>query len=126
MHALVFIAIREHLIIEYNMLDIIKEATDLVERMKTGLPIFAYPTKSLRISMSNNKNIKLKSKSLLEIKDVLYMGDEGGIGCVISFNDSKELLVVSVTHLRIKDRHPLLKEIKEYQYKRKRALSRQN
>ena len=108
---------------ERKMIDDIKEVTELIERMKTELPIPAYPTKSLCNSMKYDNNIKLKSKHLLKITDVLYMGDEGGIGCAISFNDSKELLVISLTHLRIKEIHPLIKEIKAYQVKRKRALA---
>lgn len=108
------------------MIDDVKKAKDLVDEMKKELPIFAYPTKSLRMSMTNNNNIKLKSTSLLKIKDVLYMGGEGGIGCAVPFNDSTELMVVSLTHLRIKERQPLIKEIKQYQINRKRSLLEYN
>ena len=72
--------------------------------------------------MIKNNNIQLKSTTLLEIKDVLYLGDEGGIGCTIQRHDSRELLIVSITHLRIKDKQPLAKEIKRYQLNRRRAL----
>jgi hypothetical protein len=105
------------------MIDDIKVAEELVERMKEELPIFAYPTKSLRISLNNNNDVKLKPKSLLKIKDVLYMGNEGGIGCAIAFNSTRELLIVSLTHLHIDERQPLAKEIKAYQFKRRKALS---
>ena len=72
--------------------------------------------------MLNNNNIKIKPKSLLEIKKVLYMGDEGGIGCVIPFKNATELLLVSLTHLRIKEKQPFVKEIKDYQSSRKQTL----
>jgi len=51
------------------------------------------------------------------------MGDEGGICCAISDENTKELLMVSITHLQIKTTHPLSKEIKAYQIKRKRKLA---
>jgi hypothetical protein len=105
------------------MIDDIKAAEELVEKMKENLPILAYPTKSLRISLNNSNNINLKSKSLLRIKDVLYMGNEGGICCAIAVNKEGELLIVSLTHLNIDAKQPLAKEIKSYQFKRRKALS---
>jgi len=105
------------------MIDDIKVAEELVEKMKEELPIFAYPTQSLRISLNDKNDVTLKPKSLLKIKDVLYMGSEGGIGCAIAFNDAREILIVSLSHLRIDGRQPLAKEIKAYQFKRRRALS---
>jgi hypothetical protein len=104
------------------MIDDIDKATDLVEMLTKELPLFAYPTKNLRNSMLNSNNIKLKPKSLLEIKEVLYMGDEGGIGCVIPFKNATELLLISLTHLRIIEKQPLVKEIKEYQSSRNQSL----
>jgi len=106
------------------MIDDLKEAMGLVEKMKVQLPISVYPTTKLCNIMKNNSGIKLKLKNVLEITDVLYMNDEGGIGCTIAFNASDELLVVSLIHLRIKEMQPLTKEIKTYQIKRKMALAK--
>ncbi len=80
------------------MIDNFKEVTELI---KAVLPISAYPTKKLCHSMKNNNNFRIKAKHLLTIKDVHYLGDEGGIGCEISYKESKESLIISLTHLRI-------------------------
>lgn len=103
------------------MIDDIKKVTELIERMKSVLPIPAYPTKRVCFSLKNNH--KLKPKHLIKIADVMYMGNEGGIGCAISIENDEELMIVSLTHLRIKETHPLSKEIKKYQIKRIRSLA---
>jgi len=107
------------------MIDDFKEVTKLMEKMKAVLPISAYPAKRLCHSLKNNNNIKIKPQNLLEITNVFYMGNEGGICCEISSKKAKEVLIVSLTHLRIKERHPLAKEIKAYQIKRTRDLANQ-
>ena len=105
------------------MIDDLKEVTELIDKIKAVLPISAYPTKKLCSSLKNNNGIKVKPKNLLEIADVINMGNEGGICCEISHKEAKELLIVSLTHLRIKKIHPLAKEIKAYQIKRTRELA---
>ncbi len=106
------------------MIDNYIEVTKLIEKMKDALPIDAYPTKRLCSSMKkNNSNIKMKTNDLFAIKSVVYLGDEGGIMCDISCEDSKEALIVSLTHLRIKKLYPFTKEIKSYQINRKKALA---
>ncbi len=66
------------------MIDDLEETMELVEKMKGHLSISAYPTRSFCNSMKYDNNIKLTPKGLLEITDVLYMGDVGGIGCTVS------------------------------------------
>ena len=104
------------------MIDNIKEVEALIIKMKEELPIPAHPTKRLLKFMVNSE--KLKLASLLEIEEIFYMGDEGGIGCAISFDSAVKAVIVSITHLRIKDKHPLEKEIKQYQSNRIRALKK--
>ncbi len=108
------------------MIDNHSEVTELIEKMKEVLPIDAYPTKKLCHSMQNKNDIKMKVKNLLKIIDVLYLGDEGGIVCDISDKNSKETLIVSLTHLRIKNLHSFTKEIKAYQVNRIKVLANSN
>ena len=61
------------------MTDNLKEVTELIKKMKSVLPISAYPTNKICHSLGNDKGIKLKPKHLLKITDVLYKGNEGGI-----------------------------------------------
>ena len=105
------------------MIDDFKKVNALIEKMKSVLPISAFPTNKICHSLKKDNGIMLKPKKTLKIKDVMYMGNEGGICCAISIKNNEELLMISLTHLRIKGGHPLSKEIKAYQIKRIRSLA---
>jgi hypothetical protein len=53
----------------------------------------------------------------LEIGSVLYLGDAGGIACALKTwaTAGKNAVVVSLSHLRVDDSHPLAARIKAYQ-----------
>ncbi|MCG6867729.1 MAG: hypothetical protein LJE91_03085 [Gammaproteobacteria bacterium] len=104
------------------MIDDYKKTMKLIKYIEKNLPIFAYPAKNLVHSLRENNNQKIKAKEKLRIDRVLYLGDEGGIGCYIMIKNEKKALIVSLTHLRIEKRHPLFKEIRAYQLERIRKL----
>jgi hypothetical protein len=104
------------------MIDDYAKATALVERMKASLPIPARPTRQL-VELLHSKGLSLGADPRLEIKDVYYAGDMGGISCDVTPPGSKEVVVCSVTHLRIHPRHPLAAEIRAYQETRVRRLA---
>jgi hypothetical protein len=71
-----------------------------------------------------DRGVKLARDQELQIHHVVYLGDEGGISCnVTPAPDAKEVLLVSITHLRVSARHPLAKEIRAYQRERTRKLA---
>jgi hypothetical protein len=107
------------------MIDDYQETMELLAKMRNHLPIPAYPSKQLVLSLREQK-LKIKTSQRLEIVDVHYLGDEGGITCVMKFPArAEENLVVSLTHLRIMPTHPLAKEIRRYQLHRIRNLAQQ-
>ena len=59
----------------------------------------------------------------VRISSVLYSGDEGGIVCAISPKDSKEVVMISLTQLKIPYGHALEKDIRTYQKARLRKIS---
>jgi len=107
------------------MIDDYQEAIKLVDAMKNCLPIPAYPAKSF-VQYLKQENIKIKSDQRLEITDVLYMEDLGGITCSlkIPFKTEKEYLI-SITHLVPMANHPLRKDIRTYQINRVKNLAKQ-
>lgn len=108
------------------MIDNYAEAMELVEKMKTHLPITARPTKAF-IRATHQNGVKVKSGQDLQIDDVLYMGDEGGIGCTILLpGKEKSVTVASLTHLRVKAGHALADEIRAYQTERTQKLAQPN
>ena len=97
----------------------------LIEKMETHLPISAEiqrgPANYLRAQGSF-----ISPHRTVQIQCVFYAGDEGGIMCAISPKDSKEPVVISLTHLKIPYRNPLEKEIRAYQKTRSRNLKERN
>jgi hypothetical protein len=105
------------------MIDDYAKAMELVERMQAALPIPARPTRQM-VDLLRSKGAALGADPKLEIKSVLYAGDEGGITCDVTPDGSKEVVLCSVTHLRIHPKHPLAAEIRAYQETRSQRLAR--
>ena len=103
----------------------------LIEEMKAMLPIPVQPTKRLVNQLREqpqNLDVKIKSNTKMEIQDIVYLGDEGGIACecVTTPVKNKNPMFFSITHLDIPKNHPLYKKIKAYQLNRIKKLAQQN
>ncbi len=106
------------------MIDDYAKAMELMENMKARLPIPVFPKKPL-VHTLRDKGTKITSKKTLSIKSVIYLGDEGGVGCDLGIiGDDKEVIVCSLTHLSLHTRHPLANKIRAYQRERKTKLAR--
>ncbi len=106
------------------MIDDYEKTMALVQEMHLYLPLPARATKAL-VRIMRDKDIKLPGNREVEIESVFYMGDEGGIGCGLKYSTtSEEVVVASITHLRIKNTHPLGKKIRAYQFERIKNLQR--
>jgi hypothetical protein len=105
------------------MIDDYAQALELVRKMEAHLPIPARPTGAYVRAM-REQGIKVARDQELQIQDVFYFGDEGGISCnVTPSKDAKEVVIVSLTHLRVRRQHPLAQEIRAYQRERTRRLA---
>ena len=93
--------------------------------MEEYLPIPAQPTKKFIRAMLKN-GIKVKSNQQLQIESITYLGDEGGIGCCVGLLKKGEVVVTSLTHIRVKRSHSLGEDIRKYQKNRIGALASQN
>ncbi|MHB8101090.1 MAG: hypothetical protein ACYDEF_02690 [Methanosarcina sp.] len=94
----------------------------LIEEMKQYLPIPARFTED-SYQYLKQKEIYTDSNREINISNVFYSGDTGGIICTIE-GDEKEVLIISLTHLIIKPDHPLSDKIVAYQKKRIKRLRR--
>ena len=94
----------------------------LIEEMKKYLLIPARFTED-SYQYLKKKGIYTDTNREINISNVFYSGDAGGIVCAIE-GDEKEVLIVSLTHLIIKPEHPLSDKIATYQKKRIRSLQR--
>ena len=108
------------------MIDNYDEAMELMGKMEKELPISARATKEFIQAMRKNE-VKITRRQDIQIESVLYMGDEGGIGCAVRLPQEEETVVVtSLTHIRVKTEHPLAREIRAYQMERVQKLARRS
>jgi hypothetical protein len=94
----------------------------LLEQMQDQLPIPAFPTKEI-VRILRRGGVKASTDRALSIKRVFYGGDEAGIVCDVTPSRAKEVFIVSLTHLRITQHHPLFAAIVAYQRVRVRRLA---
>lgn len=97
-----------------------------MERMQSALPIPA--TMTARLMRGLRDQGKSVGKRDVLIHSIMYSGDEGGILCSVTAPSSKaqEVVLVSLTHLRVSLEHPLGEEIRAYQQARIDKLARQH
>lgn len=106
------------------MIDNPKQVTKLMQKLKSQLPIPAKVTEAL-IRGLRDKSINISPDAPVEIIDVLYLGDEGGICCALKVINQEEVAVMaSLTHLRLSNTSPLSQDVRAYQTSRVKKLSR--
>ena len=93
----------------------------LIKEMERYLPIPVYPSKEL-LQLLRKQGKDISGNTELNITKVFDSGDVGGIVCTV-LEENKEVLIVSLTHLRIKPPHPLNEKIVAYQRQRVKNIS---
>ncbi len=93
----------------------------LIKEMERYLPIPVYPSKEL-LQLLRKQGKDISRDTELNITKVFDSGDVGGIVCTV-LEENKEVLIVSLTHLRIKPTHPLNEKIVAYQRQRVKNIS---
>lgn len=93
----------------------------LLKEMERYLPIPAYPSKEL-LQLLRKQGKDINRDTELNITQVFDSGDAGGIVCTV-LEENKEVLIVSLTHLRIKPTHTLNEKIMAYQRQRVKNIS---
>ena len=105
------------------MIDNPGTAARLLEQMEDQLPIPAFPTKDV-VRILRRRGVKASADRSLSVERVFYAGDEAGIVCdVTPSRAAKDVLIVSLTHLRIAPHHPLFPAIVAYQRDRVTRLA---
>ena len=100
------------------MIDDPTQVTALILKMEAYLPIPAQATNAL-VRTLRASGVNIASKRRMQIEKVVYLGDEGGIGCGLKVpGQADTAVVVSLTHLRLPSAHPLAPDIRAYQIAR--------
>jgi len=106
------------------MIDDPMQVTALIQKMKAHLPIPAQATNAL-VRTLRTSGVNIASRRRMQIEQVMYLGDEGGIGCGLRVpGQADTAVVVSLTHLRLPSTHPLAPDVRAYQIARTQKLAR--
>ena len=105
-------------------MDIKDEYEELTKRLKEIVPFIAFPIREL-VQELRKKGQVITLKTELIVKDVYNSGDISGIVCAME-QMGDEALVCGLTHLIISSKHPLYKEIVDYQNKRIKRIKKLN
>jgi len=106
-----------------NVIDHPGAVASLLKQMDDLLPIPAFPTKAV-VRVLRRRGVKASTDRALSVKRVFYAGDEAGIVCDVTPSPAaKEVLIVSLTHLRIAPQHPLFPTIVASQRERIKRLA---
>jgi hypothetical protein len=98
------------------------EAKALMREMETQLPIPVRATKEF-VCLMKPHGLEVKRGQELSIKDLFYLGDEGGIACDVTPPEANSAVVCSLTHVEIAPSHPLAEKVQVYQQARKKGLA---
>ena len=106
-------------------MDIKKQYDDLTKKLKEVVPFSALPIREL-VQELRNKGDTITLKTELTVKkDVFNSGDISGILCVTE-QRGDDALVCGLVHLIFSPKHPLYKEINDYQRKRNKRIRKLN
>jgi hypothetical protein len=107
------------------MLDNPLPTFELLELMEEHLPIQAMIPPPLAKLLSEQQP-DLDAPRAAMIREIRYLGDEGGIMCVMPLpmrTGAEHLCIVSLTNVKIDGRHPLSRRIAAYQRRRTKKIS---
>jgi hypothetical protein len=97
----------------------------LLGKLTESLPLSALVTPALMATLRERSST---TKITLDctVTEVMYMGDEGGVVCHLTFDeeDAREVFLTSITHLAFDRRLPVAREIAAYQKHRIKRLRR--
>lgn len=97
---------------------------ELTRKLKEIVPFTAFPSREL-VQELRKKDQSITLKTELKIIKVFNSGDMSGIICATEPRGD-DALVCGLTHLIVSNKHPLFREILDYQKKRIKHLQKSN
>lgn len=107
------------------MLDHPEKTARLLAALKAAVPFDVELLPAL-IDYLRAENLTAEVKTRQSVSDLSYAGDEGGIVCHLSPSaETRQALVVSLTHVRVPCSMPLSAAVASYQKHRVKKLKKQ-
>jgi hypothetical protein len=105
------------------MLDKPQKTAALLAMLDAALPFEAELTSGLMAELTA-KHFSAGLQRRQTVSKVSYAGDEGGIMCCIEPRDGKNVIVTSITHVRIPAHLPFAAAAADYQKRRIKKLKK--
>ena len=106
------------------MIDNPGKTSRLMAALQQALPFEAEMTPELAALLRNKEGL-IPGVLHQTVSGVSYLGDEGGIVCHIAPPDGENVVIVSLTHLRLRRSMPLAASVIDYQLHRVKKLKKQ-
>jgi hypothetical protein len=108
-----------------SMLDDPDKSEGLLAALEAALPFVVHVTPALARHL-RAQHVDIGASSRQIVSKVSYAGDEGGILCHIAPPDGREVLIVSLTHVRVPPSMPLAAKVLQHQKHRINKLKKQS
>jgi len=106
------------------MLDKREKTRDLIAILEAAVPFeVALMPEVIEQLARQQKAVVLKG--IETVSKIGYLGDVGGIVCCVEPEDTKNMVVVSLTHLRVSRKLPFATAVLDYQKHRVKKLRKQ-
>jgi hypothetical protein len=106
------------------MLDNPEKTARLIAALKSAVPFQVALMPNLIDHLAREQK-PVVVKPLETVSDVSYLGDEGGIVCHIQSEDADNVIIVSLTHVRVPRTFLLATAVLDYQKHRVKKLKKQ-
>lgn len=107
------------------MLDKPEKTRQLLTALKAALPFEVELTPSL-IAHLRAQHVAATVEPKQIVSEISYAGDHGGIVCHIAPEEGRDVIIVSLTHVRMHRSLPLAAAVFDYQKHRVKKLKKQN
>lgn len=107
------------------MLDKPEKTRDLIATLKAALPFDVFPTPDLIAQLARQQK-PVVVKPTETVSEISYLGDEGGIVCHIHPAGADNMIVTSLTHVRVPRSLPFAEAVLDYQKHRVKKLRKQH
>ena len=116
---------RESHSVTFGMLDKLEKTRQLMAALKEALPFEVELTPDV-IAHLRAQQTAIVVKPQQIVSKISYAGDEGGILCHILREDTENVTIISITHIRMHRKQPLAAAVYDYQKHRVKKLRKQS
>jgi hypothetical protein len=106
------------------MLDKPEKTRELIDTLNAAVPFEVAMMPDLIEHLARQQR-PVALKPIETVSGVSYLGDAGGIACHIQPEDAESVIVVSLTHVRVRRALPFAAAVFDYQKHRVKKLRRQ-